>query len=82
MLRTRFVIIGASVGIGSALSRRLKSHGAQPILPGGSGAKLALLGEELGATSKADELEHAVAAFDAINGIVNWNRVASASRLR
>jgi hypothetical protein len=32
--------------------------------------------------SKADELEHAVAAFDAINGIVNWNRVASASRLR
>lgn len=66
---TPFVIIGASGGIGSALSRRLKSHGAQPILLGRSAAKLALLGEELGAqtqsldASKADELEHAVAAF-------------------
>ena len=74
---TRFVIIGASGGIGSALSRRLKSQGAQPILLGRSTAKLALLGEELGSqtqaldASKADELEHAVAAFGPINGIVN-----------
>ena len=74
---TRFVIIGASGGIGSALSRRLKSHGSQLILLGRSAAKLALLGEELGAqtqsldASKADELEHAVAAFGPINGIVN-----------
>lgn len=33
--------------VGSALSRRLKSHGAQPILLGRSAAKLAPLGEEL-----------------------------------
>ena len=74
---TRFVIIGASGGIGAALSRRLKSHGAQPILLGLSAAKLALLGEELGAqtqaldASKAGALENAVAAFGPINGIVN-----------
>ena len=43
---TRFVIIGAAGGIGSALSRRLKSHGAQPILVGRTAAKLALLGFE------------------------------------
>ena len=74
---TRFVIIGAAGGIGSALSRRLKSHGAQLILLGRSAAKLAPLGEELGAqtqaldASKAEALEHAVAAFGPINGIVN-----------
>ena len=50
---TRFVIIGASGCIGSALSRRLKSHRAQPILLGRSAAKLALLGEELGAQTHA-----------------------------
>jgi NAD(P)-dependent dehydrogenase (short-subunit alcohol dehydrogenase family) len=74
---TRFIIIGAAGGIGSALSRRLKSHGAQPILLGRSAAKLALLGAELDAqtktldASKADELELAVAAFGPIGGIVN-----------
>ena len=74
---TRFVIIGASGGIGSALARRLKSHGAQLILLGRSAEKLAPLGEELGAqtqvldASKADALENAVAAFGPINGIVN-----------
>ena len=74
---TCFVIFGASGGIGSALSRRLKSHGAQPILLGRSAAKLALPGEQLGAqtqsldASKADEMEHAVAALGPINGIVN-----------
>jgi len=74
---TRFVIIGASGGIGSALSRRLKNLGAQPVLLGRSADKLARLGEELGAqtqaldASKAEELERAIAAFAPINGIVN-----------
>lgn len=74
---TRFVIIGASGGIGSALSRRLRSHGAQLILLGRSADKLTPLGEELGAqtqaldASKADDLEQAVTALGAINGIVN-----------
>jgi NAD(P)-dependent dehydrogenase (short-subunit alcohol dehydrogenase family) len=74
---TRFVIIGASGGVGSALARRLKSHGAEPILLGRSAAKLTVLGAELGApthaldASQADELERAVAAFGRINGIVN-----------
>ena len=74
---TRFVIIGASGGIGSAVSRRLKSCGAQVILLGRSADKLGPLGEELGAktqaldASKADELEQAVVSFGPINGIVN-----------
>ncbi len=74
---TRFVIIGAAGGIGSALARRLKAHGAQPILLGRSAEKLVPLGEELGApthaldASKAEALEQAVAAFGPINGIVN-----------
>jgi NAD(P)-dependent dehydrogenase (short-subunit alcohol dehydrogenase family) len=74
---TRFIIIGAAGGIGAALSRRLKKQGAEPILLGRSAAKLAPLGEELGAqiqvvdASKVDDLEYAVAAFRPINGIVN-----------
>ena len=74
---TRFVIIGASGGIGSALARRLKSHGAEPILLGRSAEKLAALGEELGAqtqvvdAAKADALEKAVAALGPIQGMVN-----------
>jgi 3-oxoacyl-[acyl-carrier protein] reductase len=74
---TRFIIIGASGGIGSALARMIRSRGAQPILLGRSAAKLAPLGEELGAqtqvvdASNAGELEQAVTAFGAINGIVN-----------
>lgn len=74
---TRFVIIGATGGIGSALARRLKTLGTQPILLGRSAEKLAPLGEELGAltqavdASKAEALEHAVADFGPINGIVN-----------
>jgi len=73
----RVVIIGAAGGIGSALSRRLKKQGAQVILLGRSAEKLSLLGEELGAqtqavdASGADELEHAVAGFGTIHGIVN-----------
>ena len=75
--RCRFVIIGAAGGIGSALSRMLKSQGAEPILLGRSAPKLELLGSELGAptqvldASKAEELEHAVAGFAPIDGIVN-----------
>lgn len=74
---TRFVIIGASGGIGSALSRRLKTLGAQLILLGRSADSLQLLAEELGAqtqaldASKADELEQAVVSFRPIHGIVN-----------
>lgn len=74
---TRFVIIGASGGIGSALSRRLKNHGAQPILLGRSADRLAALGEELGAethtvdASKVADLEPLVLGFGAVNGIVN-----------
>lgn len=74
---TRFVIIGAGGGIGSALSRRLKSRGSQLVLLGRTAAKLALLGKELVAethaldASKADELEQAVAALGPIDGIVN-----------
>jgi NADP-dependent 3-hydroxy acid dehydrogenase YdfG len=74
---THFAIFGASGGIGSALSRRLKSHGAHLVLLGRSSAKLAPLAEELGAqtqssdASKVDELEQTVAAFGSVNGIVN-----------
>jgi len=74
---TRFVIIGAAGGIGSALARRLKAHGAQLILMGRSAERLAPLGEELVAltqvldASKAEALEHAVAALGTIHGIVN-----------
>ncbi len=74
---TRYVIIGASGGIGSALSRRLRSRGAALILLGRSAAKLASLGEELSAqtqavdASRADELDLAVAGFSPVNGIVN-----------
>lgn len=74
---TRFVIVGAAGGIGSALARRLKSQGSESILMGRSADTLARLGEELGVqtyvldASKADELERAVAACGAIDGIVN-----------
>ena len=74
---TRFVIIGAAGGIGSALARRLKRSGAQPVLVGRSAEKLTLLGAELDAqtqvvdASKAEELEQAVAMFGPIHGIVN-----------
>ncbi len=73
----RFIIVGAAGGIGSALSRRLKKLGAQPILMGRTADKLALLSQELDAptqtvdASNAAEFEAAVAAYGPIQGIVN-----------
>ena len=73
----RFIIVGAAGGIGSALSRRLKKLGAQPILMGRTADKLALLSQELDApmqtvdASNPAELEAAVAANGPIQGIVN-----------
>lgn len=75
--KTRFVIIGAAGGIGSALARRLRGEGAELVLVGRSAEKLAPLGAELGAetlaldAAKADALERAVSALGPINGIVN-----------
>ena len=74
---TRFVIIGASGGIGSALARRLKESGAELVLMGRSTEKLAPLGRELNSeiqvvdASKAGLLEKAVAAVGPVHGIVN-----------
>ena len=74
---TRFIIVGAAGGIGSALSRRLKRLGAEPILFGRTADKLAELGKELDAATKtvdasnAAEFEAAVAASGPIQGIVN-----------
>lgn len=74
---TRFIIVGAAGGIGSALSRRLKRLGAQPIVMGRTADKLAELGRELDAPTKtvdasnAVELEAAFVAFGPIQGIVN-----------
>ena len=52
---TRFIIVGAAGGSGSALSRRLKRLGAEPIVMGRTGAKLAELGKELDAPTKAGD---------------------------
>ena len=74
---TRFVIIGAAGGIGSALARRLKNGGAGLILVGRSIERLAVLGEELNAITRsidatnAAELERTVVDLGPINGIVN-----------
>lgn len=74
---TRFIVVGAAGGIGSALSRRLKKLGAEPILMGRTADKLVQLGKELDAptqavdASDAAEFETAVAAFGPIQGIVN-----------
>lgn len=74
---TRFVIVGAAGGIGSALSHKLKNQGAHLVLLGRSAEKLTLLGEELCAptqaidASNADEVERAVAGFGPIDGMVN-----------
>lgn len=74
---TRFAIVGAAGGIGSALSRRLSRQGADLILIGRSQPRLAALAEELGAqfhildASKAGELHHTLSALGTIDGIVN-----------
>ncbi len=74
---TRFVIIGAAGGIGSALSRRLKKQGAELILVGRSVDPLAALGQELQSqtyvmdASKADEFEQALVSLGSFQGVVN-----------
>lgn len=73
----RFVIIGAAGGIGSALARRLRAAGANLVLMGRSGERLAPLAVELSADTRvidatcAAELEHAVMECGPIQGIVN-----------
>jgi NAD(P)-dependent dehydrogenase (short-subunit alcohol dehydrogenase family) len=74
---SRVVVVGASGGIGSAVARRIRAHGGQPILMGRSEAKLAGLGSELGAQTRVvdaancEELEQAVTAVGPVRGIVN-----------
>lgn len=74
---TRFVIVGATGGIGSALARMLRSQGAELILLARAAERLVALGQELDAqthpidAAKADELQEALAGFGPINGIVN-----------
>ena len=64
---TRFVVIGTTGGIGSALSRRLNHQGAELMLVGQSAERLKHLGAELDAqtetldATQADALERAVA---------------------
>lgn len=73
----RFVIVGASGGIGSALARRLKQGGAGLLLLGRSFERLQQLGDELNCETRsidatdAGELERAVLDFGPIHGIVN-----------
>ncbi len=74
---TRFVIVGASGGIGSALARRLKDAGADLALVGRSSEKLAVLAAELGASlvvadaSDSASFDAAITNLGPINGIVN-----------
>jgi NAD(P)-dependent dehydrogenase (short-subunit alcohol dehydrogenase family) len=71
------VIVGASGGIGSALARRLRQHGAEPVLVGRSAEKLTRLSEELQApmqvvdAANGAELEAALAALAPFQGTVN-----------
>jgi NAD(P)-dependent dehydrogenase (short-subunit alcohol dehydrogenase family) len=73
----RYVIIGASGGIGSALARMLRQRGGEPILLGRSAERLAPLAEELRAPSlvvdagKIEDLEQSVLSLGSIQGIVN-----------
>ncbi len=74
---TRFAIIGAAGGIGSALARRLSAQGSDLILIGRSHPRLVELGEELGAqihlldASKPGELQQTMSALGTIDGLVN-----------
>ncbi len=74
---TRFIVVGATGGIGSALSRRLKRLGAELILIGRAADKLAQLGSELDTQTRTvdaangAEFEAVVAAAGPIQGIVN-----------
>ena len=70
-------LIGAAGGIGSALARRLTAKGVEVVLAGRNEAKLALLGQELGAAhirlnaADFDALGQAVADAGPINALVN-----------
>ena len=74
---TRFVIVGASGGIGSALARRLKDAGADLVVVGRSSQKLAGLAEDLGTplvvadASDSGSFDAAITNLGPINGIVN-----------
>ncbi len=74
---TRYVVVGAAGGIGSALSRQLVSRGGEVVLIGRSAERLAPLAAELLAPAYAldaasfEPLEQAIAAAGPIHGIVN-----------
>jgi NAD(P)-dependent dehydrogenase (short-subunit alcohol dehydrogenase family) len=56
----RYVIVGATGGIGGALARRIVARGAEPFLVARDGGKLEALGTELGAPWRAaDALDSA-----------------------
>ena len=73
----RFLIAGASGGIGSALARGLKREGAEVLLLGRSAERLVGLGAELDApvlvadASQSSELDAALVGIGPINGVVN-----------
>jgi shikimate 5-dehydrogenase len=73
----RFILVGAGGGIGSALARRLRRAGAETVLMGRNPERLALLGQELDAPTRAvdaangPEFEAALADFGPVRGIVN-----------
>lgn len=62
---TRFVIIGAAGGIGSAVARRLAAHGAQLVLLGRTSSTLEPLASELHAVAHAIDASH-LEEFDAL----------------
>ena len=76
-----YIVFGAYGGIGSALSRRLSSKGAQLLLAGRDESRLASLAAELGAqTFSLDAtntreveacLKHATESFGQVNGMAN-----------
>ncbi len=67
---TRFIIVGAACGIGSALSRRLKRLGAEPVLMGRTADKLAELGKELDVPTQAVDASNAAEFAERILGTV------------
>ena len=74
---TRIVVIGAAGGIGSAVARWLRRHGAEVIVTSRSAERLTSLAAEIEATTltldatQPDEVERAILALGPIHGIVN-----------